>query len=108
LDRCAAKVWQMEVREDLAFEYSLMFDLSKLEVSAKSDCPVCSVIQNGIELMSRELVHFDCKRACRGRFIVQPGYPLEIELIEDHISELEEAPPLRIQYYSPEGAYRKI
>lgn len=98
----------MEVREDLAFEYSLMFDLSKLEISAKSGCPVYSVVQNGIELMSRELVSSDCVRACRGRFIVQRGYPLEIELIEDHISELEESIPLRLQYYTPKGAYDKM
>src|SRR5271156_4261973 len=85
LDRRAnrdGKLWEIDLRDDLTFEYSLTFVSSQLQASATSGCSTCSIVWNGLELMSPKLFPFDVSRPFRGRLILQPGCPLEVELID--------------------------
>jgi hypothetical protein len=101
LDRCTkrdGKFWEILARDDLDFEYSLHFASSELEVSARSGCPSCAIVWNGLELMSRKLFLFDNSCPNRGRLILHPGCPLEVELIDEN-----DSPRARLQYYTLEG-----
>jgi hypothetical protein len=56
------QLWEIDLRDDLTFEYSLTFVSSQLQVSATSGCSTCSIIWNGLELMSRKSFPFDVSR----------------------------------------------
>jgi hypothetical protein len=105
LDRCAnrdGRLWEIDVRDDLTFEYCLTFVSSQLELSAQAGCPTCSIIWNGLELMNRKLCLFNSSLPCPGRLILQPGSPLEVELFNEN--EVQTKQPVRIQYYTIGGS----
>lgn len=107
LDRCAnrdGRTWKIDVRDDLTFEYCLAFVSSELELSAKSGCPTCLIIWNGLKLMNRKLSHLNSSTPSRGRLLLRPGSPLELELTDiDNDDDGQVKPPGRIQYYTIEG-----
>ena len=73
-------------------EYSLDFESSQLSASVESGCRMCSIVSSGLELISRNLSLFDVSRAYRGRLILQPEFPLEVEIFDDENDEEEDSP----------------
>jgi hypothetical protein len=93
--------WQMEIKADLTPEYSLRFQSSELIESAKSGCFNCSVVLNGLNLISRNLSLFDTAQPYAGHFILQFGSPLEVEFFGQDGDKLSTIP--RVQFYTLPG-----
>ncbi|KAH6677603.1 heterokaryon incompatibility protein-domain-containing protein [Halenospora varia] len=93
--------WQVGIRDDLRLEYSLEFDFQKLMQSAQSGCATCSIVLNGLQLMSRKLFILDDleSQPRHGRFILQAESPLEVEVVDAQKNER-----VRIQYYTLAGS----
>jgi hypothetical protein len=96
--------WNVDVKDNLTIEYSLSFESSQLALAAEQGCAICSLIRNGLELMSRKLFLFDQLRPYRGRFILQTDCPVEVEVVDESRMDLSAKPSARIQYYTHEGA----
>jgi hypothetical protein len=99
--------WQRGFKADLTVEYSLDFESTQLSASVESGCRTCSIISSGLELISRNLSLFDVSRAYRGRLILQPEFPLEVEIFDDEHEE-EDSPSsarVRIQFYTLPGVF---
>ena len=91
--------WHVDVRDDLALEYSLEFESLQLKLSAQSGCAKCSIVLGGLQLMNRKLFIFEESQPHRGRFILREDNPLEVEVIDPQKNE-----PVRIQYYTLAGS----
>jgi hypothetical protein len=97
--------WQLGIKADLTAEYSLEFDSSQLSASVKSGCETCSIVSRGLELISRNLSLFDASRAYRGRLILQPDCPLEVEIFDEEDDDFRASTRARIQFYTLPGVY---
>lgn len=100
--------WQHGIKADRTVEYSLDFESSQLSASVESGCRMCSIVSSGLELISRNLSLFDVSRAYRGRLILQPEFPLEVEIFDDENDEEEDSPSsarVRIQFYTLPGVF---
>ena len=96
--------WQIEIKDDLTAEYSLAFVSSQLKNSVISQCVICSIVLNGLELMSSKLSLFDAEQPYRGRFIVQPGCPLEVEVFDGEEFDTSASARTRVQFYTLPGS----
>ncbi|CAG8958602.1 hypothetical protein HYFRA_00009919 [Hymenoscyphus fraxineus] len=74
--------WELVVRVDNTIEHSLEFESTQMSAAAESGCVTCSVILNGISLMSRNSSLFDTSQGYRGRLVVQRRSPLEVEILD--------------------------
>lgn len=95
--------WQLSIKADLTAEYSVEFKSSQLSASVESGCETCSVISRGLELISRNLSLFDAARACRGRLILQPDRPLEVEIFDEEEEKEDSDARVRVQFYTLPG-----
>jgi hypothetical protein len=99
--------WQLGFKDDLTAEYTLDFKFSQLRASVESGCETCSVVSSGLELINRNLTLFDVSRAYRGRFILQPEVPPEVEIFDDEQEQNDEDVPsnacARFQFYMLPG-----
>jgi hypothetical protein len=107
LDKCAITEsgkprWDDAIKDDLSPEHSLEFDLSELEMSAKSGCHICAVVWNGWGLMGQKLL-VDQPQPPRGRFILQANCPLEVEIFNMCPPEKKSVPFARLQFYTLAG-----
>ena len=100
--------WQRGIEADRTVEYSLDFESSQLSASVESGCRTCSIVSSGLELISRNLSLFDVSQAYRGRLILQPEFPLEVEIFDDEHEVEEDSPSsarVRIQFYTLPGVF---
>ncbi|CAG8974773.1 hypothetical protein HYALB_00000385 [Hymenoscyphus albidus] len=74
--------WELVVRADNTIEHSLDFESTQMSTAAESACVTCSILSNGISLMSCNSSLFDNSQAYRGRLVVQRRSPLEIEILD--------------------------
>jgi hypothetical protein len=105
LDRFADDRWKIEIKADLTPEYSLAFLSSQLMESVESGCTACSMVLRGLDLISRNLSLFDASRPFRGRFILQPDNPLEVEIFHTAAEEPSIDTFARVQFYAHSGAH---
>jgi hypothetical protein len=96
--------WQIDIKDDLTAEYSLAFVSSRLKNSGDSRCVICSIVLNGLELMNVKLLLFDTSRPYRGRFILQPDCPLEVEIFDGEEFDLLASARTRFQFYTLPGS----
>jgi hypothetical protein len=97
--------WQVGIKADLSPEYFLEFTSSQLSVSVESGCVTCSIILSGLEQISRHLSLFDAARPYGGRFVLQAGCPLEVEIFHGDEDGSPERACARIQFYTLPGAH---
>jgi hypothetical protein len=110
LDRLSVEPnrWQLNIKADFTAEYSLKFESSQLSASVESGCETCSIISRGLGLISRNLLLFDASRAYRGRLILQPDCPLEVEILDEDPEEEEDSQlsaRARVQFYTLRGVF---
>ncbi|KAG9229836.1 heterokaryon incompatibility protein-domain-containing protein [Amylocarpus encephaloides] len=110
LDRFSDDRWKLSIKADLTDEYSFQFESSRLGDSVDAGCENCSIVKRGLELISRNLSLFDVSQIYRGRFILQPDSPLEVEILnEEEKKEYEEGEEFeatgcaRVQFYTLPG-----
>lgn len=96
--------WRIDIKDDLTAEYSLAFDSSRLKDAVNSKCVICSIVLEGLELTGNKLSLFDALRPYRGRFILQPGCPLEVEVFDGDEYNKSESARTRIQFYTLPGS----
>lgn len=98
--------WNLRARKDLTWEYTLEFSSSQLEQASRSGCRTCSIVLEGLQVITRESSILDMLQPYQGHFILQQHHPLEIE-ITTRSEELKLKGPqssyLRIQIYSNTG-----
>jgi hypothetical protein len=100
LDHTSSARWHVAVKDNLTIDYSLEFEHSELALAATRGCPTCTIIRDGLELMSRKSFLFEDWKPCRGRLILQTDWPLEVEVIDGH---KQDSQSVRFQYYKYEG-----
>jgi len=91
--------WTMKVNDSSNPEDLLFFEVARMKKAAKSGCPICTIVSNGMKQIRHEIPALK-DRPSSGKFILNPGHPLEVEFGVGSGREFQPLPDSRLEFYT--------
>ncbi|KAF7954402.1 hypothetical protein EAE96_005524 [Botrytis aclada] len=89
--------WKMRINPgDLSNEYRLFFTSRQLQRAANSGCANCSLLVDGLHIISKNLNLFDSAQPYQGRVISRTGCALQVEIKGSTMDD-----PIGLEFYKP-------
>lgn len=87
--------WTIRINPgDLSDEYRLFFTSRQLQRAANSGCANCSLLIDGLHIISKNLDIFDSAQPYQGRIISRTGCALQVEVRGSMMDE-----PIGLEFY---------